>query len=67
MSGENLNLSALSKEIFRQAQMIGYLNAFHLFGLKRDYLFRYAFFIPQSKKAYQLTHAKIKNQTLLLP
>ena len=28
MSGENLNLSALSKEIFRQAQMIGYLNAF---------------------------------------
>ena len=33
MSGENLNLSALSKEIFRQAQMIGYLNAFHLFGL----------------------------------
>ncbi|MED5225439.1 MAG: DHA2 family efflux MFS transporter permease subunit [Pseudomonadota bacterium] len=33
MSGENLNLSALSKEIFRQAQMIGYLNAFQLFGL----------------------------------
>ncbi|MEC9099705.1 MAG: DHA2 family efflux MFS transporter permease subunit [Pseudomonadota bacterium] len=50
MSGENLNLSALSKEIFRQAQMIGYLNAFQLFGLAAAFSIPLCFLFRNPKK-----------------
>ncbi len=50
MSGEKLNLDALSKEIFRQAQMIGYLNAFHLFGLAAAFSIPVCFLFRDPKK-----------------
>ena len=50
MSGERLDFFALSKEIFRQAQMIGYLNAFHLFGLAAAFSIPVCFLFRDPKK-----------------
>jgi DHA2 family multidrug resistance protein len=50
MSGETLDFFALSKEIFRQSQMIGYLNAFHLFGLAAAFSIPVCFLFRDPKK-----------------
>jgi len=50
VSGETLNLFTLSDEIFRQAQMIGYLNAFHLFGLAAAFSIPVCFLFRDPKK-----------------
>ena len=50
MSTETLDFFALSKEIFRQSQMIGYLNAFHLFGLAAAFSIPVCFLFRDTKK-----------------
>ena len=50
VSGQTLNLFTLSDEIFRQAQMIGYLKAFHLFGLAAAFSIPVCFLFRDPKK-----------------